>query len=1667
MLFKNLNKIIILSIVLSLLVIIPASFAAESDINLADNDLISADLANADLIGTDLEDNNLMNTNLPNNNLGTDNLSADNSIDDDLTIGNNDLISGEGLKDSNVAQNEYYFDSNALNDNGNGSKDNPYKTFSEDRIRSNSILHFASGIYNFTPSNSNVKLNITIYGQDSYNTIINNPIENCMFKVNKNFRIENITLNNLQIVLNENSTVLNALNVNFYNSTAVTVDNSGTSCGGAIYSSSFNNVLILNNCSFYNNYALYGGAIFANEDNLRIVNCNFINNTGLYYGGAIYQLYGNLSLNNSRFDKNRANDGGAVYVFSKKGFSIKNNNFTNNFANSSAGAIYTFYNENYTIANNTYENNSALFYDDLYEKSDLIVYSDNYTLFRINPADENEDIPSYYNLADYGFVTPVKNQGKGGNCWAFAIIASLESALLKASNSLNISGEELFNLIDLSEENMKNLAALYSAYGWDWATNDGGNDDLANGYLASWLGPIYDVDDVYTFNSILSPVLSSIMHVQNFIYLKRDNSTDNDMIKRAIMDYGAVYTSIRVCDENKHYYYKNDPVIGYYQYYNDTNTSCNHAVTIVGWDDNVNIPNAPGNGAWIVKNSWGDPWGNNGYFYVSYYDVSCPKPGISDACIAFVLNDTVKYDKNYQYDIARTDYFFNTTDTVWYKNIFNATDKEYLYAVSTYFEKDTDWELSVYVDGILKSAKSGFSNPGYWTIDLLESIPLNVGDIFEVVFKINVTGDAGFPISEIVSLNNEFYRENISFVSYDGDNWLDLYELEWMGYKDKGHTYKSQVACIKAFTVFDIINTTTSLDISYDGFNPVNITANVLDQNGNPVSGKILFNLSGNMFYVNVTNGVAKVCYNFEKGFNIISAEFIAHGYISSYANSTVNIDKKDIDMAADVTVDLDTAKVNITLSKSVNVTIFIISGYDTYQIESSDGKAEINLTGLNLGLNHIRIILSDPIYECDDLVKDFTINPKNTCIVLSDLETVYNSGEEYKVKLIDEDGNPIVARELEYTLNNLTKTLYTNENGEISLNISLIIGDYSFTVKYDGEKVYLNSSNSSLITVNTSIVSLEDTFVYKGEYRVKLLNRTANPLINQNVLISLGGETFNVETDSSGIAKVDNINVLPGIYNVTIKNPDTLEEINQTISVIPINTTSSLSIEYNGFNPVNMTVNVTDQYGNPLDCGVVKFNLSNTIISVNVSQGLAKLSYKFNKGINEIFVNFSALGYVSSYDSDNVDVLKYDVSMSANFLVELDALLVDIDFNESINENVYLSLGYRNNTTQSIDGKALILLTDLNIGFNSLKIVLDDTLYDCNELVYNFTIDKKRTFIICNDLVTVYKSNKAYKIKLVDENGEALVGKELECNLGNSKYIIVTDENGEATLNISLNIGNYNLNIAFNGEKLFFKSSNSSSITVKSSIDLPKNNYTYGSQYSVKLLDKNSKPLANTYVNIVFAGKTYNVKTDSSGIANIDNYLSPGAYTVKVTNPDTKEVISQKIKLLKRISGNKDLVMYYGSGVRYTFRVYDDYGNIADNVLVKITINGKNYFKVTNSKGYASLKINLKPKTYTISANYKGFTVKNKVTVKSTIISKNIAKKKAKIIRFTAKLLNGKGKILKNKKITFKFKGKKYKRKTNSKGIATLSLKNLRRGKYAIYSSYGKLTVKNTIKVA
>ena len=247
-------------------------------------------------------------------------------------------------------------------------------------------------------------------------------------------------------------------------------------------------------------------------------------------------------------------------------------------------------------------------------------------------------------------------------------------------------------------------------------------------------------------------------------------------------------------------------------------------------------------------------------------------------------------------------------------------------------------------------------------------------------------------------------------------------------------------------------------------------------------------------------------------------------------------------------------------------------------------------------------------------------------------------------------------------------------------------------------------------------------------------------------------------------------------------------------------------------------------------------------------------------------------------------------------------------------------------------------------------------------------------------------------------------------------------------------------------------------------------NSKVYADGVLAILKDKSGKVLANKQVSVVIGGKTYKLITDSSGSVKLPA-VARGTYTISALFDGDNEYYDSKstvkVTVLPSIVGNKNYNLYYGNVVSYKVRIVGPDGKfVGAGKVVTIKVNGQTYKVSTDKNGYATKSLKLKAGTYTITSEYCGDKVSNKITIKPTLIAKNIAKKKAKKIKFTAKVVDKKGKILKGKKVTFKVKGKKYTAKTNKKGIATVSIKNLKVGKYKISSSYGGCTIYNILTV-
>ena len=189
---------------------------------------------------------------------------------------------------------------------------------------------------------------------------------------------------------------------------------------------------------------------------------------------------------------------------------------------------------------------------------------------------------------------------------------------------------------------------------------------------------------------------------------------------------------------------------------------------------------------------------------------------------------------------------------------------------------------------------------------------------------------------------------------------------------------------------------------------------------------------------------------------------------------------------------------------------------------------------------------------------------------------------------------------------------------------------------------------------------------------------------------------------------------------------------------------------------------------------------------------------------------------------------------------------------------------------------------------------------------------------------------------------------------------------------------------------------------------------------------------------------------------------LSTDTYDKSINNSVPTRFLTVSSYRLK----SSNLVKYYTGSEKYRVYLYDQNGKPVSGANIRIAVNKQVLNLKTNANGYVEVAVNLKEGTYNVKVTCNKLSISNKIVIKPLIITKNISKKKAKVVKFTAKVLNNKGQAVKKKKVTFKIKGKKYKVKTNKKGVATLKLKNLKKGKYVIYTSYGKSTVKNTIKI-
>lgn len=667
----------------------------------------------------------------------------------------------------------------------------------------------------------------------------------------------------------------------------------------------------------------------------------------------------------------------------------------------------------------------------------------------------------------------------------------------------------------------------------------------------------------------------------------------------------------------------------------------------------------------------------------------------------------------------------------------------------------------------------------------------------------------------------------------------------------------------------------------------------------------------------------------------------------------------------------------------------------------------------------------------------------------------------------------------------NVSGTIYNIEiyNSRAILNLSdLSPGNYPVTIKFDGDSNYNPGKANTSFSVRNETTSL-NIYVNNSEYGKNItviakLNEDAkgnvsfrindltyiSPINNGTascILNYLEVANYNVEADYSGDKKY-----MPKTNSASF-------EIYKAASFIELYTEDVCldeNIKIYANLSENATGNVTfsmEGYYSPREKKIV--NSSSYWYISPLAEGTYTVTATYNGDKNYLASSANYLLNVSKYRSIlNVEIKDKNV----NDKISINAKLISQN-NENISGNITVTIGNKSYNIPIKNG-----IGSLNIGKLAIGAYSFSAKYEGSEKFSKAVSNGK--FNVLDTLLTAkiefknfseyYKAGKQVIIKLMDSNNKAITGETIYLCINDKAYKLITDRDGKAKLTVNLKSGSYNAKIIFNESKTYHKISDKINITVLKTIqssDLTKKYNTSG-QYIAIFYNPNGKALGNTKIQIAIGKKKYNFTTLPNGVLRLNINLNPGKYIIKATNPVSGEVAQNTIFIYQNIMENRDLTKYFRGSEVYKVRAYGNNGKaVGAGKIVTFKVCGVTYKVKTNKNGYASLKINLLPRKYTITAEYNKFKVSNKIVVKPVLTAKNVSYKKGKAVKFSAKLVNTKGKALKGKKITFKFKNKKYTAKTNSKGSATITIKMaLKVGTYKIQSIYGLSKITNTIKI-
>ncbi len=491
------------------------------------------------------------------------------------------------------------------------------------------------------------------------------------------------------------------------------------------------------------------------------------------------------------------------------------------------------------------------------------------------------------------------------------------------------------------------------------------------------------------------------------------------------------------------------------------------------------------------------------------------------------------------------------------------------------------------------------------------------------------------------------------------------------------------------------------------------------------------------------------------------------------------------------------------------------------------------------------------------------------------------------------------------------------------------------------------------------------------------------------------------------------------------------------------------------------------DKEGNPLANTDISFVINGIYYDRTTNdQGLAIISINLGPGSYEIISINNVTGekvtnsiLVLSTVVDNENIVMYYKNGTKYTATVLDGNgnpLAGVDVTFNINGVMY--------TRVSNEYGVASLSINLNPGNYIITVIGPDGLMKSNNItVLSTVVDNE-------NIVMYYKNGTKYTATVLDGNGNPLAGVDVTFNINGVMYTRVSDDNGIATLKINLNPGNYIITVI--GPDGLMRSN---TITVLSNLNtyIEVDDVTivkgYNTTITGTLYNELGNPIRNYNVVLTVNGVSYNLMSDANGKLQWNVTLDDGQYDAVYSVEESYPYkASSNTSTITVISGIHvvivpgDNVINFHNNESFDVYVTDENNNPLENVTVKFSINGVDYYRTTNSQGIASLKINLQPGV--IQINYtvvqepyqavSGSTYLSIIdTNETTITADNVVVSDGTNIKYSATLTAGDVPIV-GKEIIFKINGKSYKAITNKDGVATIIF-NLTRGTFDISCTF------------